>query len=132
MAPKRLKLGPKAHLPFKTANKARRKQLHVKRKQALDSLKRKERFDRRHDEQNDPRLREKRLAQNVPVTIDKKRVWDDFVGDEGDQLGLSVDVESLKRRKMSEEERAAQKEAIESPDGMDEGVESGDHESDVK
>ncbi|KAF2095289.1 Brix-domain-containing protein [Rhizodiscina lignyota] len=131
MASKRLKLGPKAHLPFKTANKVRRQQLHIKRKQALDGIKRKERFGRKREEEKDPRLKENRLAQNVPVTIDKKRVWDDVVGDEGDELGLSIDVERLKRRKMEEEEQERQMAVAESPIGAEQDAEDEEGESDV-
>lgn len=106
MASKKLKLAPKAHLPFKTKNKERRQSLHVNRKRASDSIKRDERFRRRREEDKDPTLRDERLKQNVPLTLERKRVWDDVDSDIGDGLGVSVDMERLKRRKIEEEQAA--------------------------
>ena len=108
MASKKLKLSPKAHLPFKTNNKEKRQSLHINRKRATDSIKRDERFRRRREEDKNPSLREQRLKQNVPLTLERKRVWDDVDSDVGDGLGLSVDVERLKRRKTEEEEAVLQ------------------------
>ena len=99
MASKKLKLGPKASLPFKVSNKERRQGLHIKRKKALDSTRRDERLRRRREEERNPRLREERVRKNVPLTIDKKRTWDEVDRDTGDGLGVSVDVERLKRQK---------------------------------
>ncbi|KAL9070310.1 MAG: hypothetical protein Q9161_005003 [Pseudevernia consocians] len=110
MASKKLKLYPKAHLPFKTNNKEKRQSLHINRKRATDSIKRDERFRRRREEDKNPSLREQRLKQNVPLTLERKRVWDDVDSDVGDGLGLSVDVERLKRRKIEEEEAVLQEE----------------------
>ena len=107
MASKKLKLPSKAHLPFKTKNKEKRQSLHISRKKATDSNKRDERFRRRREEDKDPALREQRLKQNVPLTLERKRVWDDADSDIGDGLGVSVNVERLKRRKIEEEEKAA-------------------------
>jgi len=103
MGSQKLKLGPKAHLPFKVGNKQRRQALGLKRKRALDSLRRDERFKRKREEDKNPRLRENRLAHNIPATLDRKRIWDDVAGDEEDALGLAVDVERLKRRRTEEE-----------------------------
>ncbi|PBP17044.1 brix domain-containing protein [Diplocarpon rosae] len=106
----------KAGLPFKMSNKFRRQDLHVKQKKARDSLRRDERFKRKREEDKNPELREARLAKNVPITIDKKRVWDEV---DGDGLGVSVDVEQLKRRRIEEAEAAEQEpveEAIEDDD----------------
>ncbi|RMD40434.1 hypothetical protein DV735_g4694, partial [Chaetothyriales sp. CBS 134920] len=89
MPSKRLKLSDKAHLPFKTANKQRRQDLHIKQKQARDARKRSERFARKKEEAKDPRLREQRLARNVPHTIDSKRRWDE-VEDEPADGGLDA------------------------------------------
>nr|KAK5434940.1 Ribosome production factor 1 [Exophiala xenobiotica] len=99
------KLSDKAALPFKTANKQRRQDLHVKQKRARDALKRADRFARKKEEDKNPRLREERRRRNVPVTIDRKRVFDE-VQDEPDDggLGLVYDVERLKRRKLAEEQ----------------------------
>jgi hypothetical protein len=109
MGSKRVKpLSAKAALPFKTGNKFRRQDLHVKQKKAKDSQRRDERFKRKREEDRDPELRRERLAKNVPITIDKKRVWDEV---DGDDLGISVDVEQLKRRRIEEAE-AAEQEAL--------------------
>jgi ribosome production factor 1 len=90
--------------------------LHVKQKKARDSLRRDERFKRKREEDKDPELRRERLEQNVPHTIDKKRVWDEV---EGDGLGVSVDVEQLKRRRLEQAEAADQ----ESPGDLEEAIE---------
>ena len=105
MGSKRVKPSSKAALPFKTENKFRRQDLHIKQKKARDSLRRDERFRRKREEDRDPELRRERLARNIPHTIDKKRVWDD-VDDDG--LGASVDVEQLKRRRIEEAEAEEQ------------------------
>lgn len=118
MASKKLRLGPKASLPFKTSNKEKRQNLHIKRKKALDSTKRDERFRRRRDEDKDPKLREERLRRNVPLTLERKRVWDDVDRDTGDGLGVSVDVERLKRQKL-ENDAQDQAESDEPSDLLD-------------
>lgn len=102
-------LSSKAALPFKTGNKFRRQDLHVKQKKARDSTRRDERFKRKREEDKNPDLRKERLAKNVPMTIDRKRVWDEV---DGDGLNVSVDVEQLKRRRIEEAE-AAEQEVIE-------------------
>ncbi|KAL9627867.1 MAG: hypothetical protein Q9164_007464, partial [Protoblastenia rupestris] len=51
---------------------------------------------------------EERLKQNIPLTLDRKRVWDEVDRDTGDGLGVSVDVARLKRQKLEEDEAAAQ------------------------
>lgn len=103
---KRIKLSEKSALPFKTGNKLKRQELHIKQKQARDSTRRAERFGRKKEEAKNPKLREERLRNNVPLTTDRKRVWDDVDVDADDGgLGLSVDVERLKRQQL-EEDRA--------------------------
>lgn len=126
MTSKKLKLSSKAHLPFKTNNKEKRQSLHINRKKATDSIKRDERFRRRREEDKDPTLREQRLKQNVPLTLERKRVWDDGDSDIGDGLGLSVDVERLKKRKIEEEQDALEEEKEEG----DESFEGEDEEKD--
>lgn len=107
MASKRFKPSPKASLSFKVANKEQRQKLHIGRKKAQDSIRRDERFRRRRDEDKDPGLREERLKQNIPLTLERKRVWDEVDRDTGDFLGVSVDTERLKRQKLEEEARQA-------------------------
>ena len=122
MASKTLQLSSKAHLPFKTQNKEKRQSLHINRKKATDSIRRDERFRRRREEDKDPSLREQRLKQNVPLTLERKRVWDDVDSDIGDGLGLSVNLERLKRRKVEEEQAALVK-----GEGGQEGEETGEN-----
>ncbi|KAI9746569.1 MAG: hypothetical protein M1818_000282 [Claussenomyces sp. TS43310] len=110
----------KATLPFKTGNKFKRQDLHVKQKKARDSLRRDERFRRKREEDKDPESKRERLAKNVPTTIDKKRVWDDI---DGDGLDVSVDVEQLKRRRIEQAE-AAEQEAAEVDDVDDDEQDS--------
>lgn len=129
MAPRKQNISSKAHLPFKVGNKERRQGLHIRRKKATDSIKRDERSHRRREEEKDPALRENRLRQNVPLTIERKRVWDEVDNDTGDGLGLSVDVdrERLKRQKLEQEEQqTAQEEEEEEkiPDDSDEEKDS--------
>jgi ribosome production factor 1 len=119
MPSKRLKLSDKASLPFNTDNKQRRQSLHVKRKRALDSQRREERFGRKKREAKDPRLREERLKHNVPLTLDKKRVWDDADEDVDDGLGLSTDVERIKRQRVEENEAPSEKDLEEKSDEED-------------
>ncbi|KAI4139752.1 MAG: hypothetical protein LQ341_004097 [Variospora aurantia] len=103
MASKKFKPSAKSTLPFKTGNRERRQKLHIVRKKALDNTRRDQRFRRRREEDKDPRLREERLRQNIPLTLERKRVWDDVDRDTGDGLGASVDVERLKRQRLGEE-----------------------------
>ncbi len=99
MASKKFKFSSKASLDFKTANKAKRQALYLKQKKARDNITRDERFQRKREEDKDPRLKEERLKRNVPLNLERKRVWDEVDRDTGDGLGLSVDVERLKRQK---------------------------------
>lgn len=98
----------KAALSFKSGNKLRRQDLHVKRKKALETSRRDERFRRKREEDQDPALRRERLARNIPHTIDKKRVWDEV---EEDGLYASVDVDQLKRRRIEEAEEEESRKA---------------------
>lgn len=110
MPSKRLKLSDKASLPFRSDNKQRRQALHVRRKRALDSQRRGERFGRKKQEEKDPRLREERLKHNIPLTLDRKRVWDDVQEEVDHGLGLSIDVERIKRQRLDEEEAPPEEE----------------------
>lgn len=91
----------KAILPFKASNRLKRQELHVNRKRALESSRRDERFRRKREEDKDPELKRRRLATNIPQTIERKRVWDEI---DDDILGASVDVEQLKRLQVEEAE----------------------------
>jgi ribosome production factor 1 len=88
-------------------NKIKRGEIHLRQKKAKEAAKRDERFRRKREEAKNPALRETRLAQNIPQTLDRKRTWDAPIGDEEDALGLAVDVEYFKRRKIEEEQQEA-------------------------
>lgn len=131
MPSKPLKLSDKAALPFKSSNKIRRQNLHIKQKRARDSLRRADRFSRKKEESKNPRLREERLRRNVPQTLDRKRVWDEFHADDLDHpaLGRSIDVEHLKRRKLEEEQALSEDELLDL-DSNDQGaLDDEDHDS---
>ncbi|KAJ5080978.1 Anticodon-binding [Penicillium angulare] len=90
---------------IKPANKQRRQMMHIKRKRAKDSERRAERYGFKREEAKNPKLKEQRLKQNIPLTLDRKRVWDEADNDaEETGLGLSVDVERIKRAKKEEED----------------------------
>lgn len=79
--------------------------LHIKRKRAKDSARRAERYAFKKEEAKNPKLKAERLRQNVPLTLDRKRVWDEADSDaEEHGLGLSVDVERIKRAKKEAED----------------------------
>ncbi|KKK13367.1 hypothetical protein AOCH_001815 [Aspergillus ochraceoroseus] len=102
---KSLAQGPSSlSLDFKPRNKLKRQMLHVKRKRAKDSAHRARRFGIKKDEAKNPKLKEERLRKNIPLTLERKRVWDDADSDVEDALGVSVDVERIKRQKQEEEE----------------------------
>ncbi|KAF7864170.1 uncharacterized protein EAF02_010138 [Botrytis sinoallii] len=113
----------KAALPFKTGNKFKRQDLHIKQKKARDNDRRDIRFKRKREEDRDPELRRQRLAKNIPHTIDNKRVWDEVSGD-GNDLNISVDVEQLKRRRIEEAEAAEQEPLDEEVEEKDDDVDS--------
>ncbi|PYH40648.1 rRNA-binding ribosome biosynthesis protein RPF1 [Aspergillus saccharolyticus JOP 1030-1] len=95
---------PNASMEIKPRNKLRRQMLHIKRKRAKDSARRTERYAFKKEEAKNPRLKEERLRRNIPLTIDRKRVWDEADSDVEDGLGLSLDVERIKRRKQEEKD----------------------------
>lgn len=114
----------KGNVESKTPNKLRRQELHVKRKRAKDVRTRAERFARKKEERKDPSLKAERLRRNVPLTLDRKREWDDAGSDVEDGLGLSIDVERIKRQKIEEdrekEANAASQTRSDSEQGDDE------------
>ena len=102
MAGKKLRPSPSVAMPAKIANKLKRQQLFAKHKKTTENSRRDARLRRRRQEDRNPKLREVRQKKNVPLTIDRKRVWDEVGSDDEAGLGLSVDVERLKRRKIEE------------------------------
>jgi ribosome production factor 1 len=105
MPSKRMQLSDKAHLPFRSSNKHHRENLYVKQKKARGAIDRAERFARKKEEAKNPRLREERLARNVPQTIDSKRTYDEVAEEPEDGgLGVAYHVEGVKRRKLAEEQ----------------------------
>ncbi|EPS36338.1 hypothetical protein H072_10159 [Dactylellina haptotyla CBS 200.50] len=60
--------------PFNIKNKHRRSTHNVALRSTIARAKRQARFDRRKAETRDPSLRRERLKQNVPQTLDSKRV----------------------------------------------------------
>jgi ribosome production factor 1 len=91
--------------PNKIGNKIKRKEQHVKNKRLAENTKRDDRLRRRRTEDKNPALREARRAKNIPQTIDRKRTWDTAGdGEESDKLGLSVDLNAIKRRKVEDDE----------------------------
>lgn len=104
--------------PRTIPNRQKRLEQVLKQKKAKESAKRDERLRRRRTEDKNPRLRQERRARNVPVTIDQKRKWDSPTGDVDDDLGLAVDLQSVKRRKVEGDEEVQQEEG--QPD-QDEG-----------
>jgi len=119
MSSKKPKLPPKAHLAFRVGNKQKRQSLHINRKKATDSIRRDERFRRRREEDKDISLREGRLKENIPLTIERKRTWDKVDNDTSDGLGLSVDVERLKRQKAEEEQAVLEEEQEKAPNSSE-------------
>ncbi|KAL4902428.1 hypothetical protein BDW74DRAFT_158553 [Aspergillus multicolor] len=89
---------------FKVRNKQKRQLLHIKRKRAKDAARRAQRFGIKKEEAKNPKLKEERLKRNIPLTLERKRVWDDAGSDVEEPLGLSVDVERIKRQKQEEED----------------------------
>lgn len=89
----------------KPANKMRRKFLHIKRKREKTEQGLKRRYGFKKDEAKNPKLKEERLRRNIPLTLDRKRVWDEPDNDtEETGLGWSVDVERIKRAKKEEDD----------------------------
>lgn len=92
--------------PRKIGNKIKRQSHNLKVKKQKENDKRDERLRRRRQEDKNPNLREVRRAKTVPLTIDKKRTWDevDEQAEVDANLGLSVDVLNPKRRKVEDVE----------------------------
>lgn len=97
-------------------NKIRRKTLHIQEKRTSNKTRREERIRRRKAEAKEPELKAERLARSQTKTIEQKRVWDD--GDE-DDLYTSVDVGTVKRRKLEEAQQEDPDEGDEEDDEVD-------------
>ena len=82
----------------RVVNKLRRQERYRKYKGLQESTKRDARFRRKREEAKDPRLREQRRQQNVPSTLERKRVWDDDLGEKGHGLGKAVDLERYREQ----------------------------------
>ncbi|KAJ5334308.1 Anticodon-binding [Penicillium brevicompactum] len=114
----------------KTGNKLRRKMNHVKRKRAKDAARRAERYAFKKEEAKNPKLKAERLSRNIPLTLERKRVWNDADNDADETgLGLSVDVERIKRAKQEEEDELNRpleegEDDSEAPDSDNESVDS--------
>ncbi|PGH18216.1 hypothetical protein AJ79_00554 [Helicocarpus griseus UAMH5409] len=121
MPSRKSKLLPTGGLEYKPANKEKRKLLHIKRKKAQDSQTRAERFARKKDEAKNPKLRAERLRRNIPLTLERKRIWDDVGSDVEDGLGMSFDVERVKRQKLQEEARQEKKNEMNAANGKEDG-----------
>ncbi|EGC45111.1 RNA processing factor 1 [Histoplasma capsulatum var. duboisii H88] len=120
MPSKRSKLLPSGGMEYKPANKEKRKLLHIKRKKAKDSQSRAERFARKKEEAKNPKLKAERLRRNIPLTLERKRIWDDVGSDVEDGLGASFDVERVKRLKLEEESRQAKVDEMNAANGSGE------------
>lgn len=111
--------GPTVATGAKPKNKLRRQAAHLSIKRAKEAEKRDMKMRRKREEAKDVSLREQRLANNIPQTIDSKRTYDEGPIEEIDMLGYSVDVERLaKKRRLEEKEQ-------ELADGEDEDNEEG-------
>lgn len=94
-----------ARAPYKPQNKLKRQELHLRVKRARESSKRDEKFRRKREEDKNPRLREERRRRNVPLTLERKRTWDEAKSDDELHLGVSVDLERAKRHRSEAEEQ---------------------------
>ncbi|KAL4787796.1 anticodon-binding protein [Aspergillus varians] len=119
-----------AIMDFKTRNKQKRQLLHIKRKRAKDAAHRAQRFGTKKEEAKNPELRAERLRRNIPLTLERKRVWDEADSDVEEPLGMSVDVERIKRQKQEEEDELNRPLNAGSEDSQDEGSDSDEDDLD--
>lgn len=120
------------NMETKPSNKIRRQLQHIQRKRSKDVTSRATRFARKKEEAKNPKLKAERLKRNVPLTLDRKREWDDVPSDVEDGLGLSFDVERVKRRRTEEQAQREKHEGKKQPANIEEDGESqphGDRES---
>lgn len=88
---------------FKIQNKIKRGEQHRKQKSIKESERRDLRHKRRRQEDKNPEERARRLAKNVPKTLESKRTWDDVDPEADGAFGASIDVLNPKRRKVDVE-----------------------------
>ncbi|KAI9729953.1 MAG: hypothetical protein M1834_006151 [Cirrosporium novae-zelandiae] len=119
-----MKLHTVGSLTRKPANKERRQLQHIQRKRDKDVARRTERFRKKKEEAKDPNLRTDRLRRNIPLTLERKRVWDDADSDVEDGIGLSVDVERLKRQRTEEDEELNGEDIHDDEDGSEDDQDS--------
>jgi ribosome production factor 1 len=105
---------------FRIQNKIKRGEQHRKVKSAKESERRDLRHKRRRQEDKNPEERARRIAKNVPKTLESKRTWDDVDPEADAAFGASIDVLNPKRRKVEEEaskpDEAAVKKQVEGDD----------------
>ncbi|RPA73857.1 Brix-domain-containing protein [Ascobolus immersus RN42] len=90
----------------KSRNKIRRQEHNVRVKSALSSEKRDMRLKRKRAEDKAPELRRKRLAENIPSTIERMRVFDEKRT--GPVITISKkDDEPIDPTKLTDEQKAA-------------------------
>lgn len=97
---------------LKPKNKLRRQAAFLKIKKGKESTRRDERMRRKREEVRNPKLKNERLSRNVPLTIERKRVWDDVDVEGGDGLGLSVDIDTFNKRRKTEQSEALDKDGL--------------------
>lgn len=112
-------------LSLKTGNKQKRQDMFIEQKKKRSKERRDDRMRRRKEEKQDPELRRQRLENNKPLTIDKKRVWDDV---DDDSLGVQVNVEQLRRKRLAAEIEALDAEMRDDGEGGEEASEDGAEE----
>lgn len=109
---------PQEKRTFSIKNKLARQRFNVKIKTCSSGDKHKFRAQRRKDEEKNPELRVERLKKNIPVTLDRARVWDERVS--GAYQALKE--QELRKRKVEEEDAEMEDESEEG----DEDEEIGD------
>jgi ribosome production factor 1 len=117
---------------FRIQNKIKRGEQHRKVKSAKESERRDLRHKRRRQEDKNPEERARRIAKNVPKTLESKRTWDDVDPEADAAFGASIDVLNPKRRKVEEEaskpDEAAVKKQVEEDDDVDSMLGDSDEE----
>jgi len=105
---------------FKIQNKIKRGEQHRKQKSIKESERRDLRHKRRRQEDKNPEERARRLAKNVPKTLESKRTWDDVDPEADSAFGASIDVLNPKRRKVEDQpDEAAVKKQVEGEEDDD-------------